>query len=156
MPRRKRKARRRAGKVKEGNVGNSKSARGSAKRKSAQKAGFRSGYEHDIAKNLEEDGIAYEYEPKDAELEWTPKKRKYLVDFVLENGVWVEAKGRLTVDDRNKMISVKQQHPDIDIRFLFAKNNPISPRSKTRYTDWAKKHGFMCAVGTRVPKEWVK
>jgi hypothetical protein len=36
---------------------------------------------------------------------------------------------------------------------FFAQDNKI-PRSKMRYSDWAKKYGFEYAVG-EIPKEWL-
>ena len=80
--------------------------------------------------------------------------RVYLPDFRLANGIIVECKGRLTSADRKKMKLVKMQHPDKDIRLLFQFNNKLNPRSKTRYTDWAEKNGFVCAVGG-VPDAWL-
>ena len=79
----------------------------------------------------------------------------YTPDFVLPNGVIVECKGRLTVHDRTKHLMIKAQHPELDIRFVFQYNNPITKGSKTRYTDWAEKHGFLWAM-KYIPKEWKK
>lgn len=121
------------------------------KRREAQDAGYRSGFEHTVAQALEEAGMAYEYEP--FALEWYPDAKWYTPDFVLQNGVIVEVKGRLTVHDRTKMLKVREQHPDLDIRFVFAFDNKLNPKSKTRYSDWCDKHGFLYAFGT-VPEEW--
>lgn len=81
--------------------------------------------------------------------------KTYTPDFVLQNGIIVEAKGRLTVHDRTKHTRISEQHPDLDIRFVFQYNNPITKGSKTRYTDWAEKNGFRWAMHT-IPKEWFK
>lgn len=93
------------------------------------------------------------YEPPEARIKWVDKEKTYTPDFVLANGVIVEAKGRLTVHDRKKHMQIKAQHPELDIRFVFQYNNPITKGSKTRYTDWADKHGFIWAMKT-IPKEW--
>jgi hypothetical protein len=77
----------------------------------------------------------------------------YTPDFVLPNGIIVECKGRLTVHDRTKHLRISEQHPHLDIRFVFQYDNPITKGSKTRYTDWATKHGFQWAMKT-IPKEW--
>jgi hypothetical protein len=125
----------------------------SSKRVKAQRAGYRSALEFDVAANAKRDGIKLEYEPKDAIIGWIPKPKKYLPDFRLKNGIIIEVKGRLTVFDRVKHLSVKEQHPEIDIRFVFQFDNKLTRTSKTRYSDWAKKHGFQYAFG-EIPKEW--
>jgi hypothetical protein len=51
------------------------------------------------------------------------------------------------------MLAVKESHPDKDIRFVFQANNKIHPKSVTRYSDWAEKHGFKYAIG-EAPKDW--
>lgn len=82
----------------------------------------------------------------------------YVPDFVVrfEDGrtMYLEAKGWLRPEDKKKMLLVKAQHPDLDIRFIFEKNNKFS-RSQVRYGDWAGKKGFPWAVG-QVPEEWLK
>ena len=131
------------------------SARNSKKRRDAQKAGYRSAFELEVAKQAEEDSIEFEYEPEDSRIVWTPKEKTYTPDFVLPNGIIVECKGRLTVHDRTKHLLIKSQHPSLDIRFVFQYNNPITKGSKTRYTDWAVKHGFKFAM-KYIPTEWEK
>ena len=59
----------------------------------------------------------------------------------------------MTVHDRTKHVLIAKQHPDLDIRFVFQYNNPITKGSKTRYTDWAEQHGFKWAMHY-IPKEW--
>lgn len=127
----------------------------SAKRRAAQKAGFRSAFEQEVAQQAEEEGIEFEYEPDDGRIRWTPKEKVYTPDFILPNGVIVECKGRLTVHDRTKHLLISDQHPELDVRFVFQYNNPITKGSRTRYTDWAEKHGFKWAM-KHIPLEWYK
>jgi hypothetical protein len=127
----------------------------SAKRRAAQREGFRSAFEQGIAKEAKRQRIKFEYEPKESKVQWIAKPRIYTPDFVLANGIVVEAKGRLTVHDRSKHLQIKQQHPSLDIRFIFQYNNPITKGSKTRYTDWADKNGFPWAMST-IPKAWAR
>lgn len=83
-------------------------------------------------------------------------KGSYLPDFVLANGIVVEAKGRLTAADCRKMRSVKASHPELDIRFVFQNaNNRMNKRSKMRYWEWAEKHNFGWAEGS-IPPDWFK
>jgi hypothetical protein len=127
----------------------------SAKRREAQRAGYRSYFEYEVAQEADRQGIKYEYEPEESRVIWTPKAKTYTPDFVLPNGIVVECKGRLTVHDRTKHVLIAEQYPDLDIRFVFQYNNPITKGSKTRYTDWAEKNGFQWAM-TTIPKEWYK
>ncbi len=123
-------------------------------RQRAIKAGFRSGLEQDNAAWLDELGVKYEYESK--RIRYTPNVRTYTPDFVLPNGVIIETKGRFISTDRAKHLLIKEQHPDLDVRFVFSNaSNRISKRSRSTYADWCNQHGFMWAEH-RIPKEWTK
>ena len=126
-------------------------------RKAAEKAGYRSGFEHRVAQQLTAAKASFDYEPKDEVIEYEVHElRKYLPDFRLNgSGVIVECKGRLTAADRKKLKLVKTQYPKKDIRLLFMYNNKLNPRSKTRYSDWADKHGFPWALKD-IPEDWIK
>lgn len=80
--------------------------------------------------------------------------RHYTPDFVLPSGVWVEVKGRLTMDDRTKMKRVRATYPDQTIGFLFMRDNTINTHSRTRYSQWATQHGFLWHVGDTIPHHW--
>lgn len=123
-------------------------------RQAAVKAGYRSGFEWLVARSLEDRELSFEYEPKDSVMAYeVHEKKKYLPDFRLPNGIIVECKGRLTARDRKKLLLVKEQNPDVEIRLLFQYNNKLAPRSNTRYGDWATKHGFTWALES-IPREW--
>lgn len=79
----------------------------------------------------------------------------YNPDFILDNGIIVEAKGLLDYDDRRKMLAVKKQHPELDIRFVFMDANKCPPRMKSTHAQWAEKHGFPWA-DKEIPDEWIK
>lgn len=53
------------------------------------------------------------------------------------------------------MVAVKENHPTIDIRIVFYRDNPsqLGRGSKSRPSDWALKNGFPFAVGS-IPREW--
>lgn len=79
----------------------------------------------------------------------------YNPDFILKNGIIIEAKGFLTPDDRRKMKAVKVQHPELDIRFVFSKaSNRLSKKSRTTYSMWAQGAGFKWAEGA-IPTKWI-
>ena len=117
--------------------------------------GYRSGLEDSVFQQLKGCGVDVQYEPFWIMYTCPPRKAKYLPDFILPNGVIVETKGRFLVDDRQRHLILKEQIPDLDIRFVFT--NPqtkISKTSQTTYGMWCKKHGFLFATKT-VPQEWV-
>lgn len=83
-------------------------------------------------------------------------KGSYLPDFILPNGIIVEAKGYLDAAACRKMVAVKASNPHLDIRFVFQNaNGKRNKRSKLKYWEWAEKHGFQWAEGT-IPLEWWK
>lgn len=122
----------------------------------AHRLGFRSGIEVKIAKQLEEAGIKVEYETTKIRYVQPETKHTYTPDFVLPNGIIIETKGRFVAADRKKHLLIKQQHPDLDIRFIFQRSqNTINKGSKTTYADWATKNGFLYA-DKEIPDEWLK
>lgn len=84
--------------------------------------------------------------------------KNYVIDMLIErpNGTEtiVEIKGYLRPEDRTKMIAVKKLNPELDIRFVFASDNKLNKRSRTRYSDWARKNGFPYAIG-EIPSDWM-
>ena len=112
-----------------------------------RKNGKRSTFEATLTADMEARGLAFEYEPKDGHLGYM---LEYFPDFRLPNGILVEAKGFFDSEDRTKMLRVKMANPEKDIRFIFMANNKINPKSKTRYSDWCTKHGFLFFIGKSI------
>lgn len=124
-------------------------------RQRAIAAGYRSGLEERTASFLSERGIAFAYEEKTVHYVRPARAAKYTPDFLLPNGIIVETKGRFVTDDRQKMILIKDQHPELDIRMVFS--NPktrISKQSATTYAMWCDRHGFPYAKGD-IPTDWL-
>ena len=113
---------------------------------------YRSGLEERVAKAFDKDNITYLYECSKYSY---VTESKYTPDFFLMNGVILEVKGFFKPSDRRKMLAVKQQHPELDIRFVFQRNNTLSKNSKTTYGDWADKHGFPYCIFPNIPPEWL-
>lgn len=110
---------------------------------------FKSGFERRLAMELERAKVGFKYES--SKIPYVIK-HTYSPDFVLDNGVIIEAKGYLRATDIAKMRAVKAQHPELDIRFVFQDaSNKV--RKKTTYAEWAERHGFPWAEGS-IPKEW--
>lgn len=149
----------------------------------ARLLGFRSGFESDLSKDLEEKGLWFEYESKLCKFNYTTPIKKgecvdckgeaviqnhtYTCDFVLEKKdgslMFVETKGRLVSKDRTKHKYIKEQHPDVDLRILFSYNGKATP--KMFFLDWAKSLGIPAATvvkptktrkGRYLPLEWLE
>ena len=129
--------------------------RRSATRQRAMAAGYRSGLEEAMAENLKERGITFTYEEE--KIKWLDSKvRTYTPDFVLENGIIIETKGRFVSADRRKHKEIKKQFPDLDIRFVFSNSRAkLYKGAKGSYGDWCDSQGFLYSDKT-IPEDWVK
>ena len=127
----------------------------SERRQHAIRNGYRSGLEDDISVDLKERGVSFKYET--LKIKWTLLENKtYTPDFILPNGIIVESKGRFVATDRKKHLKVKEQHPSLDIRFVFSNSRgKINKGSRTTYGEWCDRHGFIYA-DKRIPDEWLK
>jgi len=120
----------------------------------AKKYGFKSGLEENVSKQIESKGIAVEYESEKVVYVIPASEHTYNPDFKLPNGIRVETKGRFVIADRKKHLLVKEQNPNLDIRFVFSNSkNKINKKSKTTYGDWCDKHGFKYA-DKEIPDSW--
>jgi len=113
----------------------------------------RSGLERRLDRELEWGGFEYQYEPV-----YIPYllKCRYLADYVLPNGIIIEAKGHFTSADRRKMRAVKAAHPDLEIRMVFGRaENKLNKTSRTTYAKWSESKGFPWA-NKSIPDSWHK
>lgn len=124
-------------------------------RASAIKAGYRSGFEDDVARELRSKDIDFEYEKN--KIKWVDiKVRTYTPDFVLANGIIIETKGRFVANDRRKHKEISKQFPELDIRFVFQNSRAkLYKGAKSSYGDWCKKYGFQYADKS-IPDNWTK
>ena len=114
---------------------------------------FRSKLEEKVADLLEGLGVLYEYESK--KLSYTIS-HNYIPDFVLPNNIYLETKGYWDPKDRRKVLSVKRDNPDIDLRMVFqAPYNTISKKSKTTYAQWCEKHDIPWTSYHDIPLDWL-
>ncbi len=114
---------------------------------------FRSQLEKDIAKLLEGLGVSYKYESE--KLGYTIEHH-YTPDFVLPNYKYLEAKGYWSAADRRKVLAVKKQNPDIDLRMVFqSPYNKISKKSKTTYAQWCERHDIPWTHYHDIPLDWL-
>ena len=121
---------------------------------------YRSGLEEQIARQLKLKNIKFEYETTTLKYTKPEKVHRYTPDFILikKGGepMYIEGKGRFLTVDKQKSLLVKNQYPNLDLRFVFSNSKTrISKKSKTTYAMWCEKHGFKYADGY-IPKEWIK
>lgn len=118
--------------------------------------GYRSGLEEVISNQLKSNGIPVEYETTKIKYTKPARLSTYTPDFVLPNGIIIETKGRFVTADRQKHLLVKEQHPHLDIRFVFSNSKTkISKQSTTTYAAWCEKYGFIFA-DKLIPQHWLK
>lgn len=120
------------------------------------KHGFRSGLEEKIIQQLEEYDIEPNYESVKLEYTIPESKHIYTPDFPVCKSIVIETKGRWVLEDRQKMLLIIEQHPEIEFRMLFYNaNQKIKKGSKTSYADWCDKHGIKWA-DKKIPPEWIE
>jgi hypothetical protein len=120
----------------------------------AIKNGYRSGLEDDISEQLKALSVPFEYEQ--LKIKYQVPVKTYTPDFRLPNGIIIESKGRFLGVDRTKHLLVREQHPHLDIRFVFSNSkSKIGKGSKTSCADWCIKNGFMYA-DKLIPEQWIE
>jgi hypothetical protein len=130
---------------------------------------YRSGFEEKIKKQLEEQGIKFEYETQTWEYRKPVRMSrcgdcngtgvyqlcKYTPDFILGSGVILECKGYLDGPDRTKLRLIREQFPDKDLRLVFQRDNVIKgTKNKTTYSQWAEALGYKWCI-KEIPTTWL-
>ncbi len=120
--------------------------------------GYRSGLEDKVANQIRSKDMEVVYEQEKIAYVVPARNAKYTPDFkiTLGDGTWyyVETKGIFSVADRQKHILIREQHPEIDIRFVFSNSkSKLYKKSPTSYGDWCDKHGFQYA-DKLIPEQW--
>ena len=127
--------------------------------KAAYRLGFRSGLEKKVSDQIIEAGIKLSYETDKIQYTVPARQAKYTPDFKLPKPggfFFVETKGIWAVQDRQKHLLIKQQFPDLDIRFVFSNQNArLYKGSPTTYAMYCEKHGFRYAAKL-IPDDWLE
>ena len=113
--------------------------------------GFRNQFEERLGSFLDDRRIAYEYET--LILGYT-LEGKYKPDFILPNGIIIEAKGFFRTHAQRALKAVKKKHPKLDIRFVFYNQNQKVQGSNLKCYEWAVKYKFKFA-DKNIPEEWI-
>jgi len=109
-------------------------------------------FEAKLATQLKTLGCGFSYETLTIEY---MKVSTYKPDFILPNGIIIEAKGVWTSSDRKKHLLVKEQHPELDVRLVFQQaSNKITKGSKTTYGDWCDKKNIKWSNKV-IPTSWL-
>ena len=129
---------------------------------------YRSGLEEKVAEQLAAAGRDFEYEAYRIKYVTPPKNRTYTPDFSLitDSGkvIYIETKGIWDSQDRYKHLLIRQQHSELDIRFLFQNSKAkIRKGSKTSYADICNglgrapfKNITWLYADKHVPLEWLR
>jgi hypothetical protein len=114
---------------------------------------YRSKLELRFAEDLTKHGIKFDYETMTIPY---LKEHTYTPDFILPNGVIIETKGFWRSADRTKHKLIREQHPTLDIRFVFQNaKNKLAKKSKTTYAEYCDRKGWLWAEGL-LPLKWLK
>lgn len=97
---------------------------------------------------LKDNKAEYDYEVTKIQYIVPESKHTYTVDWTLASGILLETKGYLSdYQERHKYVLLKQQHPDIDLRFVFDNPNKLCGGMKMTHGKWAEKYNFpYCSV----------
>lgn len=129
---------------------------------------YRSGLEDKVNEQLTAIGRTFEYESEKIPYTVPSKNCKYTPDFIIYtssgNKIYIETKGIWDADDRKKHLLIREQHPELDIRFVFSNSkSKIRKGSKTTYADICNGLGRSPFKGVtwkysdkNIPLEWLK
>ena len=112
---------------------------------------FRSDFEGLVADMLEKQYVEYVFEPYRINYQ---VEKKYKPDFILPNGIIIEAKGWFKTEDQRKHKLIKAQHPEIDIRFVFQRLKSKVQGGRFTCQEWSEKYDFQFAEAI-VPNSWI-
>jgi len=135
-----------------------RTASSNSKKQRGIKHGYRSGLEDKAAAQIQQAGLELLYETDKVDYVVPERNAKYTPDFKLPKKggfFYVETKGIWDVADRQKHLLIRDQHPDLDIRFVFSNcNAKLYKGSPTTYAAYCEKHGFVWAHRV-IPEEWL-
>ena len=114
---------------------------------------YRSNLEGSVAAYLEKQGGSFIFEPKTHRIGYEVPK-KYQPDFLLPNGILIEVKGWFKAEDQRKHRLIRQQHPELDIRFIFGKLKSKVQGGRYTCQEWCEKYEFLYAESI-IPNLWI-
>lgn len=129
---------------------------------------YRSGLEDRVVDQLVSLNADYRYEVTKIVYTVPAKNHLYTPDFTINTKsgkvIYVETKGIWDYEDRYKHLLIRQQHPELDIRFVFSNSKAkIRKNSKTTYADICNGEGRAPFKNVKwqfadklIPTEWLE
>jgi hypothetical protein len=115
------------------------------------KHGYRSGLEAKVADQITQAGLPVLFETDKVSYIVPQRGAKYTPDFKLpkkDGGfLYIETKGLWPVEARQKHLLIKDQWPDLDIRFVFS-------NQRAKLAAYCEKHGWKYAHRW-IPDDWL-
>lgn len=101
---------------------------------------FKSRFEKTVAEKMFSANLPFEYEVDSFKF---VRETTYTPDWKIAKNVYIETKGYMSPANRGKLLSFKEQHPNVNILILFQDASvKLNKSSTTTYGEWATKHGF--------------
>jgi len=121
---------------------------------------LKSGLEEVIYNYLKDKKVHFVYEGMKITFNQPTLTKHYTPDFPLNQSFIIESKGAFNSQDRKKHKLIKEQHPELDIRFIFSNSKTkIGKKSKTTYGKWCDLFNFKyhCVASTKIPfpQDWL-
>lgn len=108
--------------------------------------------------------------PKGSKITYEEDKLKYVIESLYSPDIkvtlpsgkefYIEVKGNgraWSPEVRRKMLRVREQNPDVDIRLVFYRDGVFGATrkdgSRQRQSEWAEKNGFQYSIEF-IPEEW--
>lgn len=112
-----------------------------------------------MARQLTLAGQDFGYEATKIDYLKPARTSRYNPDFEIIKScggtMYIEGKGRFLTEDRQKHVLIRDQKPELDIRFVFSNaNTKIGKTSSTTYAKWCRDKGFKFGDKGVIPKEW--
>ena len=96
-----------------------------------------------IGNTLTEFDVNWVYEKTKIKYVVPESNHVYTVDFTVGNGILLEGKGILADHkERTKYVLLKEQNPDLDLRFIFDDPQKKCGGMKMTHAEWATKFNF--------------
>ncbi len=117
---------------------------------------LKSGFERTVLDVLLVKGIEVDYEVEAVPFTPAPKTKTFDFWVTTRTGkrIVIECKGPWLPEVRRDECLAIEQNPQLDVRYVFMRDQPIRRGSKTRYSDFCHKKGILCAFGG-VPDAWL-
>ncbi len=120
-------------------------SRGPSKTKTPK---LKSKFEKRFYEEVTRRGLVFDYEaetlPYRLDLVYKP-------DWKVHDRLFLETKGKFDYAERRKILAVRRDNPDKEVRLVFMRNQKLGKGSKMTYGEWCDKHGIQWSVFPNLP-----